>query len=104
MSSIITTGTQRKTGSFPNATHAHMFDDIVAKGVTKNYSTKPSEQMHGEAKKVYAHVTNFKEVEGQVIIIITIGLISAQCFKLFFTLDPAAQSLDSCCRLYTCSA
>jgi hypothetical protein len=49
----------------------------VAKGVTKNYSTKPSEQMHGAVKKVYACVTNFKEVEPQVIIIIIIGLISA---------------------------
>lgn len=98
-------GDSEKNWEFPKRhTHAHMFDDIVAKGVTKNYSTKPSEQMHGEAKKVYARVTNFKEVEGQVIIIIIIGLISAQCFKLFFTLDPAAQSLDSCCRLYTCSA
>ncbi|KIJ98243.1 hypothetical protein K443DRAFT_133505 [Laccaria amethystina LaAM-08-1] len=48
-------------------THAHMFDDIVAKGVTKNYSTKPSEQMHGPVKKVYACVTNFKEVEPQIL-------------------------------------
>ena len=24
----------------------HLFDDIVAKGVTQNYSTKPFEKMH----------------------------------------------------------
>lgn len=78
-------GDSEKNWEFPKRhTHAHMFDDIEAKGVTKNYNTKPSEQMHGAAKKVYARVTNFKEVEGQVTIIIIIGSISAQCFKLFF--------------------
>ena len=56
-----------KSWLFPKRhTHAHMFDDIEAKGVTKNYNTKPSEQMHGTLKKTYSRITNFKEVEGQV--------------------------------------
>jgi len=46
-------GDSEKNWEFPKRhTHAHMFDDIEAKGVTKNYSMKPSEQMHGAVKRV----------------------------------------------------
>ncbi|KAF8600798.1 hypothetical protein BDV93DRAFT_587670 [Ceratobasidium sp. AG-I] len=31
----------------------HLFDDIWSKGVTANYSTKPSESMHGVLRKAY---------------------------------------------------
>ena len=45
----------------------HLFDDIVAKGVTRNYSTKIFEKMHGPLKESYTRQTNFKNVGGQVI-------------------------------------
>jgi len=44
----------------------HLFDDIEAKGVTRNYSTKPFEKMHGPLKESYERRTNFKDVGGQV--------------------------------------
>lgn len=44
----------------------HLFDDIVAKGVTRNYSSKMFEKMHGPLKESYERRTNFKDVGGQV--------------------------------------
>ena len=44
----------------------HLFDDIEAKGITRNYSTKPFEKMHGPLGESYKRVTNFKDVTGQV--------------------------------------
>ena len=44
----------------------HLFDDIEAKGVTQNYSTKPFEKMHGPLGESYKQVMNFKDVAGQV--------------------------------------
>ena len=43
----------------------HAFDDIEAKGVTRNYNTKPNEKLHGPLKKCYLK-TNFKNVTEQV--------------------------------------
>jgi len=44
----------------------HLFDDIEAKGVTRNFTTKTFEKMHGPLGASYVSVTNFKNVEGQV--------------------------------------
>lgn len=44
----------------------HIFDDIKAKGATRNYNTKPNEQMHGPLKDWYLNRTNFKNVAEQV--------------------------------------
>lgn len=44
----------------------HLFDDIEAKGVTRNYNTKPNEQMHGPLKDSYQQRTNFKNFAEQV--------------------------------------
>lgn len=44
----------------------HLFDDIVAKGATRNYSTKPFEKMHGPLGEAYERVSNFKDVAEQV--------------------------------------
>jgi hypothetical protein len=53
--------------NFPKAhLHQHLFDDIEAKGVTTNTSTKPNEKMHGPLKKVYQLHMNFKNVASQV--------------------------------------
>jgi hypothetical protein len=44
----------------------HLFDDILAKGVTRNYNTKPNEKMHGPLRVIYHRRTNFKDVASQV--------------------------------------
>jgi hypothetical protein len=52
-----------KTWDFPKAhTHQHLFRDIMMKGVTRNYNTKPGEKMNGPLKKFYQNHTNFKNV------------------------------------------
>jgi hypothetical protein len=45
---------------------AHSFDDIEAKGASRNYNTKPNEKLHGPLKKAYIRRTNFKNVAPQV--------------------------------------
>ncbi|KAG1905179.1 uncharacterized protein F5891DRAFT_1126021 [Suillus fuscotomentosus] len=45
---------------------SHVFDDILAKGVTRNYNTKPNEKMHGALRKIYLQRTNFKNVASQI--------------------------------------
>ncbi|KAK0219165.1 hypothetical protein IW262DRAFT_1462797 [Armillaria fumosa] len=43
-----------KSWNFPKIhSHKHMVDDILAKGVTLNYNTKPNEKMHGPLKDAY---------------------------------------------------
>jgi hypothetical protein len=44
----------------------HIFDNIEAKGASRNYNTKPNEQMHGPLKDWYLNRTNFKNVAEQV--------------------------------------
>jgi len=44
----------------------HLFDDIKEKGVTRNYTSKIFEKMHGPVKESYKRRTNFKNVAGQV--------------------------------------
>jgi len=44
----------------------HLFDDIEAKGVTRNFTMKTFEKMHGPLGNSYVSVTNFKNVAGQV--------------------------------------
>ncbi|TFK83025.1 hypothetical protein K466DRAFT_603210 [Polyporus arcularius HHB13444] len=56
-----------KSFNFPkDHTQQHTTTDIRAKGVTKNYNTKPSERAHGLIKDIYAERTNFKNVEEQL--------------------------------------
>ncbi|KAG1829439.1 hypothetical protein EV424DRAFT_1470719 [Suillus variegatus] len=45
----------------------HLFDDIIAKGVTRNYNTKPNEKMHGPLRAIYHWQTNFKDVAPQIL-------------------------------------
>ena len=44
----------------------HLFEDIEAKGITRNYTSKTFEKMHGSLGESYERVTNFKDVGGQV--------------------------------------
>ena len=44
----------------------HLFDNIEAKGVMRNYTSKTFEKMHGPLKDSYKQRTNFKNVGEQV--------------------------------------
>jgi hypothetical protein len=44
----------------------HLFDDIIAKGVTRNYNTKPYKKLHGPFKWHYVSETNNRDVDEQV--------------------------------------
>ncbi|KAI0633772.1 hypothetical protein C8Q77DRAFT_1218049 [Trametes polyzona] len=54
--------------NFPKAhTHAHLFDDIQAKGVSRNYNTKPNEKLHRPLKRTYHLRTNQRNVAPQIL-------------------------------------
>ncbi|KAI9432013.1 hypothetical protein H4582DRAFT_2194400 [Lactarius indigo] len=57
-----------KSWNFPKM-HAlvHSFNDIEAKGASRNYNTKPNEKLHGPIKKAYLRQTNFKNVAPQIL-------------------------------------
>ncbi len=46
--------------------HVHVFSDIIAKGATINYDTKPNEGMHCAPKDTYKLISNGKEFEDLV--------------------------------------
>ncbi|KAG1733838.1 hypothetical protein EDB19DRAFT_1896555 [Suillus lakei] len=50
---------------------SHIFDDVEAKGATRNYNTKPNEKMHGSLKDSYLLRTNFRDVAEQILCINT---------------------------------
>ncbi|KIM66047.1 hypothetical protein SCLCIDRAFT_111742, partial [Scleroderma citrinum Foug A] len=57
-----------KNWNFPkNHLSMHVFDNIEAKGVTRNFNTKPNEKMHGPLKESYQLQTNFKDVADQIL-------------------------------------
>ncbi|KAG2101790.1 hypothetical protein BD769DRAFT_1697154 [Suillus cothurnatus] len=47
----------------------HIFNDIEAKGASRNYNTKLNEQMHGPLKDWYLNRTNFKNVAEHILCI-----------------------------------
>ncbi|THH16568.1 hypothetical protein EUX98_g9282 [Antrodiella citrinella] len=47
--------------------HRHAFDDIRAKGATRNMNTKMFESMHGLLKYIYQYMTNFKDIASQIL-------------------------------------
>ncbi|KAG2039785.1 hypothetical protein BDR03DRAFT_933074 [Suillus americanus] len=58
----------KKSQNFPKKhLSAHLFDNIEAKGVSQNYSTKPNEKMHGPLKDAYQDRTNFKNFTEQLL-------------------------------------
>ncbi|KAH9486000.1 hypothetical protein JR316_0000063 [Psilocybe cubensis] len=66
-----------KSWNFPKAhTHQHIFDDILNKGVTRNYNTKPYEKANGPLKKFYQNHTNFKNVAPQILQVNKMDLVS----------------------------
>lgn len=46
--------------------HVHVFADIMAKGATINYDTKPNEGTHDGPKATYKYMSNGKEFEDLV--------------------------------------
>ena len=57
-----------KNWDFPKMhSQKHAFDDIRAKGVTKNYNTKTNEKLHGPIKDSYHLRTNFRDVAKQIL-------------------------------------
>ncbi|KAI6037443.1 hypothetical protein BKA83DRAFT_4460325 [Pisolithus microcarpus] len=62
------TNNMKKNWNFlKNHMHMHAFDDIKAKGVTRNFNTKPNKKMHGPLKEKYKKHTNFKNVAQQIL-------------------------------------
>jgi hypothetical protein len=53
-------------------THKHLFDNIEEKRVTCNFNPKPNGKMHGPLKTSYKLRTNFKNVAGQVLYILSL--------------------------------
>ncbi|KAH9885840.1 hypothetical protein C8Q73DRAFT_659190, partial [Cubamyces lactineus] len=59
-----------KNWEFPKAhTWQHVFDDIRAKGVSRNMDTKPNEKLHGPFKEAYRLCTNRRDVSPQLLAI-----------------------------------
>ncbi|KAG1763350.1 hypothetical protein EV702DRAFT_982923 [Suillus placidus] len=57
-----------KNWNFPKM-HAskHIFDDIIAKGAARNFSTRPNEKQHGPIKCWYLRQTNRKDIANQIL-------------------------------------
>ncbi|KAJ7059195.1 hypothetical protein C8F01DRAFT_1370778 [Mycena amicta] len=57
-----------KNWNFPKIhLQLHAFDDILRKGITKNFGTKIDESMHGPARAAYLTLTNKKDVAPQIL-------------------------------------
>ncbi|KAI0258015.1 hypothetical protein BC834DRAFT_975858 [Gloeopeniophorella convolvens] len=84
-----------KNWAFPKM-HAliHSFDDIRAKGVSRNYNTKPNEKMHGPLKKAYLFRTNFKDVAPQILAVEHYSLVSLTIRADIDSLENAQLQLD----------
>ncbi|KAJ7443500.1 hypothetical protein B0H11DRAFT_2091370 [Mycena galericulata] len=57
-----------KNWNFPKIhAHQHAFDDIVRKGVSRNFGAKIDEAMHASTRNTYLRQTNFKNVAPQIL-------------------------------------
>ncbi|KAG2129743.1 hypothetical protein DEU56DRAFT_872433 [Suillus clintonianus] len=57
-----------KNWNFPKIhSGKHIFDDIMAKGAARNFSTRPNEKQHGPIKKWYLRQTNRKNIADQIL-------------------------------------
>ncbi|KAG2112434.1 hypothetical protein DEU56DRAFT_874374 [Suillus clintonianus] len=77
-------GSEVKNWNFPkHHLSVHLFEDIKAKGVTRNFNTKPNEKAHRPLKKSYQLRTNFKQVADQILCADHWSLVSAWiCYRL----------------------
>ncbi|KAH9017439.1 hypothetical protein EDB84DRAFT_1628850 [Lactarius hengduanensis] len=85
-------GEKVKDWNFPKM-HAlvHSFDDIEAKGASRNYNTKPNEKLHGPLRKLYLTRTNFKNVASQILKYEHFAFISALIRDQIDELDAATR-------------
>jgi hypothetical protein len=70
---------ETRTGNLSSCTGSAIFfnlEDIMGKGVTHNFNTKPNEKLHGPLKAHYCDHTNFKDVASQVGFLCTISIAS----------------------------
>jgi len=59
--------TPAKSWDFPKIhSMLHLFDDIIAKGATRNYNSKTNKSLHGPTRWDYLLGTNFRDVDEQV--------------------------------------
>ncbi|KAF8953785.1 hypothetical protein BDZ97DRAFT_1767154 [Flammula alnicola] len=80
-----------KAWTFPKVhMHQHIFRDIMDKGVTRNYNTKPSEKANGLLKTYYQRHTNFKNVASQILRVSEMDLVSTIIWNGIDTLDRHA--------------
>ncbi|KAG0693167.1 hypothetical protein DFH29DRAFT_1040601, partial [Suillus ampliporus] len=57
-----------KNWNFPKIhSGKHIFDDIMAKGAARNFSTRPNEKQHGPIKCWYLQQTNRKDIANQIL-------------------------------------
>ncbi|KAI6095746.1 hypothetical protein EV401DRAFT_2062414 [Pisolithus croceorrhizus] len=85
----------KKNWNFPkNHMHMHVFDDIKAKGVTWNFSTKPNEKMHGPLKEKYQRCTNFQNVAEQILQVNHLELVSELIHCTITNYDTNTRSPD----------
>ncbi|THH17255.1 hypothetical protein EUX98_g9164 [Antrodiella citrinella] len=84
-----------KNWNFPKShSHRHAFDDIRAKGATRNMNTKTFETMHGLLKFIYQYMTNFKDVASQILKIDHKHLISQTIRDLVVYYDDFHRPVD----------
>ncbi|KAG1849526.1 hypothetical protein F4604DRAFT_1883786 [Suillus subluteus] len=72
----------------------HIFDDIKAKGATRNYNTKPNEKMHGSLKDSYLLRTNFRDVAEQILHINMWQVVADRIRCRLFEFDEAQRQAD----------
>ncbi|KAF8896734.1 hypothetical protein CPB84DRAFT_1681981 [Gymnopilus junonius] len=70
--------------------HKHVFNDIMRKGVTRNFSTKPNEKAHSPLKDFYQLMTNFKNFGVQILKLNEKDVISTMIREQITILDELA--------------
>ncbi|KAN0137278.1 hypothetical protein V8E53_004723 [Lactarius tabidus] len=73
---------------------SHSFDDIEAKGATRNYNTKPNEKLHGPLKKSFLWRMNFRDVAMQILRIEHFSFVSALICSFINELENIAREAD----------
>ncbi|KAG1858282.1 hypothetical protein C8R48DRAFT_748763 [Suillus tomentosus] len=71
----------------------HIFDDVEAKGATRNYNTKPNEKMHGSLKDSYLLRTNFRDVAEQILRINQWQVVADRIRRHLFEFDEHQRQL-----------
>ncbi|KAG2349794.1 hypothetical protein BDR05DRAFT_972737 [Suillus weaverae] len=73
---------------------SHIFDDVEAKGATRNYNTKLNEKMHGSLKDSYLLRMNFRDIAEQILCINTWQVAADHIHCHLFEFDDHQHQLD----------